>query len=60
MQHYHMERDWEIMEKNVLLRTNLLVCIIIIIGLLITAAISYRTNLYVYEKDIEKVSNLTM
>lgn len=60
MQHYHTERDWEIMEKNVLLRTNLLVCIIIIIGFLITAAISYRTNWDVYEKDIEQVSNLTM
>ncbi|MCH1983527.1 sensor domain-containing diguanylate cyclase [Ruminococcus sp. OA3] len=48
------------MKKNVLLRTNLLVCVIIIIGFFITAVISYQTNWDVYEKDIEQVSNLTM
>lgn len=48
------------MKKNVLLHTNLLVCIIIIIGYLVTAIISYRANWDVFEKDVEQVSNLTM
>lgn len=48
------------MKKKGLLRTNLLVCFIIIIGFLLTAVISYKTNWDVFEKDVEQVSNLTM
>lgn len=48
------------MKKNVLLHTNLLVCIVIIIGYLATAIISYRTNWDIFEKDVEQVSKLTM
>ena len=48
------------MKKNTLLRTNLLVCAIIVVGFLFTAIIGYRTNWNVFEKDVEQVSNLTM
>ena len=48
------------MKKNTLLHTNILICVIIIIGFLLTAAISYKTNWGVFEKDVEQVSNLTM
>ncbi|WP_343210643.1 sensor domain-containing diguanylate cyclase [Anaerolentibacter hominis] len=47
------------MKKNILLRTNLLVCAIIIAGFLITAVLSYRANYSESLKNIEQVSNLT-
>lgn len=47
------------MKKNVLMRTNLLVCIIILVGFVITAFISYHSNRGAFEKDVEKVSTLT-
>ena len=48
------------MKTNTLLRTNLLVCAIIVVGFLITAVIGYKTNWNVFEEDVEQVSNLTM
>lgn len=47
------------MKKNTLLRTNLLVCTIIVVGFIVTAVISYRSNWNVFEKDVERVSTLT-
>ncbi|MGI6070009.1 MAG: diguanylate cyclase [Blautia sp.] len=47
------------MKKNVLFRTNVLVCIVIIVGFLVTSAISYRSNQGIFEKDMESVSKLT-
>lgn len=47
------------MRKSVLARTNFLVCIVIIIGYVITSLISYRSNQGIFRKDIESVSTLT-
>ncbi|WP_231371663.1 diguanylate cyclase [Oxalobacter paraformigenes] len=40
------------------MRTNILVCSIIFIGFFLTAVLSYRSNIGVFEKDIEQVSTL--
>lgn len=45
-------------KKNTLLRTNLLVCTIIIIGFIITSYIGFHSNIDVFERDAERVSNL--
>lgn len=47
------------MKKNILVRTNIFVCAIIIIGFIITFFVSYRSNIGVYERDVEKVATLT-
>ncbi|MEG1441780.1 MAG: cache domain-containing protein, partial [Oscillospiraceae bacterium] len=47
------------MKNKTLLRTNILVCIIILLGLTITAIISYRSNIDIFQEDIEKVTTLT-
>ena len=47
------------MKKNILIRTNLLVCLIIVIGFLITAFLSYQMNYTVSLDNIEQVSSLT-
>lgn len=47
------------MRKNVLARTNFLVCMVIIIGYVITSFISYQSNQGIFHKDIESVSKLT-
>ncbi len=47
------------MKKNILFRTNILVCIVIILGFVITSVISYQSNQGIFRKDIEHVSNLT-
>lgn len=46
------------MRKHSLLKTNILVCTIILIGFFITAIVSYRSNIGVFEKDVEHVSTL--
>lgn len=46
------------MRKNILLRTNIFVCIIIILGFIITSVISYFSNKSIFEKDAEHVSDL--
>ncbi len=48
------------MKTKTLLRTNFLVCIIIVVGFFITAVIGYKMNWDVFERDVEQVSNLTM
>lgn len=47
------------MKKNILMRTNLLVCLVIIIGFLLTAVLSYRANYSASLENIEQVSSLT-
>ncbi len=47
------------MKEKVLLKTNLFICIIIILGFFITSIISYHSNKQIFQKDIEEVSNLT-
>lgn len=47
------------MKKNILLRTNLLVCAVIILGFLSVSVISYQSNQGIFRKDIESVSALT-
>ncbi len=47
------------MKKNILLRTNLLVCTIIVVGFLLTAVLSYRANYDSALETIEQVSSLT-
>lgn len=47
------------MKKNVLLRTNIFICIVIILGFLLTSLISYRSNNGIFKRDIEHISTLT-
>lgn len=47
------------MKKNILLRTNCLVCVVIILGFLLTAVFSYNANYTKSMDDIEKRSSLT-
>lgn len=54
------ERMWTTVKKNTLLRTNIMVCSIIIIGFLVTAVISYHSNWGVFERNVEQVSDLTI
>ena len=47
------------MKKNILLRTNILVCLIIVAGFLVTAVLSYQANYSASIENIEQVSRLT-
>ena len=47
------------MKKNVLLRTNLFICTVIILGFLMTSLISYHSNNGILRRDIEHISTLT-
>lgn len=47
------------MKKNLLMRTNLLVCLIILAGFSLTAILSYHANYSASLKNIEQVSDLT-
>lgn len=47
------------MKKNILLRTNLFICAVIVLGFIITSVISYNSNKGIFRKDIERVSALT-
>lgn len=51
------ENKWK--KNKILLKTNLLVCIIILTGFCITSVISYRSNLGIFEKEVERVSTLS-
>lgn len=45
--------------KNILLKTNLMVCSIIVIGFIITAVLAYQANYESSIKNIERVSSLS-
>lgn len=47
------------MKNRILLRTNLLICAILLIGFLLTALLSYRANYSAAIENIEQVSTLT-
>lgn len=47
------------MKKDVLLRTNIFICMIIILGFLLTSFISYHSNNGIFMRDIEHISTLT-
>lgn len=47
------------MKKNILMRTNILVCLVIIIGFTTTAVLSYQANYTASVQNIEQVSALT-
>lgn len=46
------------MKMNTLIRTNIVVCIIIVIGFVTTSVIGYQSNIGRFEKDIQDVSTL--
>lgn len=46
-------------KKNILVRTNIFICLIIIVGFILTAILSYRTNYSAALENIEQVSSLT-
>lgn len=48
------------MKGNVLLKTNLLVCVIVISGFLLIGGISYKTNYSAETQSLEQVSTLTL
>lgn len=47
------------MNKNVLLRTNIFICLIIVMGFLLTSLVSYHSNNGIFKSDIEHISTLT-
>ena len=47
------------MRKNMLLKTNVFICAVIIVGFLATSVISYYSNNGIFKKDIEHISTLT-
>lgn len=49
----------DLMKRNVLLRTNAFICMIIIMGFVITSMVSYHSNKGVFRKDVEDISQLT-
>ncbi|MFR1517535.1 MAG: diguanylate cyclase domain-containing protein [Clostridia bacterium] len=54
------EKYWGYVMKNrILLKTNLLVCLVIILGFLLTALLGYRANYNASIEKIEQVSSLT-
>lgn len=48
------------MKRNILLQTNLFVCIVIVLGFTVTSVISYKSNKGIFELDVERVSTLTV
>lgn len=47
------------MNKTVLVKTNTVICIVIILGFLLTSLISYNSNNDIFRRDIEHISMLT-
>lgn len=47
------------MESHILLRTNFIVCVLLILGFVVTAALGYQANYRVSVQNIEQVSTLT-
>lgn len=47
------------MNKSVLLKTNIFICLIIVTGFLVTSLISYHSNKGIMLKDVENISSLT-
>lgn len=47
------------MKQNVLIRTNVFICVVIILGFSLTSLISYRSNNGIFMRDIEHITTLT-
>ncbi|WP_195268115.1 sensor domain-containing diguanylate cyclase [Eubacterium sp. 1001713B170207_170306_E7] len=47
------------MKKDTLLKTNCFICVIIILGFIAVAVVSYRSNNGIFKKDVEQISSLT-
>lgn len=47
------------MRKKTLLRVNVLICITIVLGFIITSYISYNSNRGIFKQDVEHISRLT-
>lgn len=47
------------MKQNILLRTNIFICTVIILGFLLTSLVSYNANNGIYKNDIEHITTLT-
>lgn len=47
------------MKDRILLKTNVMVCLVIVIGFFLTAVLSYRSNFSAALENIEQVSDLT-
>lgn len=47
------------MKKNIVLRTNIMICLIILAGFLLTAVLSYRVNYKASVENVEQVATLT-
>lgn len=54
-----MEAQQKDRKNNILLRTNVLVCLILIVGFVLTAILSYKANYSESKDNIEQVSSLT-
>lgn len=46
------------MKKNLLVKINAFVCLIIVLGFCVTSLISYHSNKGIFERDVEQVSQL--
>lgn len=49
----------ETVKKIALVKTNLFVCTVIILGFAVTSLISYHSNQGLFKQETENVSNLT-
>lgn len=47
------------MKKSVLLKTNSFICLIIVLGFIVTSVISYKSNLGLFKQDTENISALS-
>ena len=54
-----LQEKGNIVKKNILIQTNLLVCSIIVVGFLLTTILSYRANFSSSLENIQQVSDLT-
>lgn len=47
------------MRKDILIKTNVIVCCVILAGFAVTSVVSYQSNRGIFRRDVEQVSNLT-
>lgn len=49
-------QEKKVLRRNILLKTNLLICIVVVVGFLITAVVSYHNS---YDQSVEKVRQVS-
>lgn len=47
------------MKKDALLKTNIFICVIIVLGFAVASYVSYHSNNGIFKKDVEHISSLT-